>query len=401
MTIHNNLTQKLISILILTSLASHYFLPKFGYIVLLVIFLSLIGLLSSNNTKKDFKKWEIAFIGLSVGYFLLQLFNIVYFDINVREIDNASRFILVLPIFLYLRKFGMNIRFLDFGLILACLTIGINSLFSTLYGETIIPIASTYGDSLYPGIFGICLLFFSTTTKEIKKKIAYLFPAVISLISALLAMGRGALIGSIIALIILTYLFFKKKFFYILIPVLLIAVLFTSLSLEGRFKKIEKTFSETISYFNDGEVIGSLGERYEMWKTALYIAKNNFYTGIGVTNYKKEKAKLIEIDKIDPAIERFNHPHSELLSSLVNQGIFGLVLLVLLLGLPILISIHSIKSKNESLMKIGIFLISIGVHYSCYSVGNAIFYHHHMTIFYVYFIAVGLGIYSSYSKPLE
>ena len=138
-----------------------------------------------------------------------------------------------------------------------------------------------------------------------------------------------------------------------------------------------------------------------MWKAGLYIAKNNFFTGIGVTNYKKEKEKLIEIDKIDPAIERFNHPHSELLSSLVNQGIFGLVILALLLGLPILISLHSIKSENESLKKIGIFLFSIGVHYLGYSVGNAIFYHHQMTIFYVYFIAVGLGIYSNYSRALE
>ena len=343
----------------------------------------------------------MAFIGLSVGYFLLQLFNIIYFDINIREIDNASRFILVLPIFLYLRKFGMNIRFLDYGLILACLTIGITSLFSILYGKTLIPIASPYGDSLYPGIFGICLLFFSTTTKKIKKKIAYLFPAVLSLSAALLAMGRGALIGSIIALLILSYLIFKKKFIYTLIPLLIIAALLTSFSQEGRFKKIKKTYSETMSYFNDEGVIGSLGVRYEMWKAGLYIAKNNFFTGIGVTNYKKEKEKLIEIDKIDPLIERFNHPHSELLSSLVNQGIFGLVILALLLGLPILISLHSIKSENESLKKIGIFLFSIGVHYLSYSFGNAIFYHHHMTIFYAYFIAVGLGIYSSYYRSLE
>jgi len=298
----------------------------------------------------------------------------------------------------------MNIRFLDYGLILACLTIGINSLFTILYGKTLIPIASLYGNSLYPGIFGICLLFFSTTTKEIKKKIAYLFPAALSLFAALLDMGRGALIGSIIALVILTYLLFKEKKSYIAIIVLLITFLlgaFLSQTKLPKFNKIGSTFSETISYFNEGKVRGSLDARFEMWKTALYISKNNFFLGVGVTNYKKEKEKLIEIDKIDPAIERFNHPHSELLSSLVNQGIFGLVILVLLLGLPILISLHSIKSENESLKKIGIFLFSIGVHYLSYSVGNAIFYHHHMTIFYVYFITVGLGIYSSYYRSLE
>jgi len=343
----------------------------------------------------------MAFIGLSVGYFLLQLFNIIYFDINIREIDNASRFILVLPIFLYLRKFGMNIRFIDYGLILACLTIGITSLFSILYGKTLIPIASPYGDSLYPGIFGICLLFFSTTTKEIKKKIAYLFPAVLCLIAALLAMGRGALIGSIIALVILIYLSFKKNKFYIVIPVLIVAALFASLAQVENLKKIKTTYSETISYFNDGEVNGSLGTRYEMWKSVLNITKNNFFLGVGITNYKKEKEKLVEIGVIDPIVKRFNHPHSELLSSLVNQGVIGLVLLIMLLSLPIFRSLHSVKSENESLKKISIFVFSIGIHYLSYAIGNAIFYHHHMTIFYAYFIAVSLGVYSNYSRALE
>ena len=396
---HSNLTHKSISILIFVTIASFYFLPKIGYFVLLTIALSLIGLFSLKEIKKTFQKWEIVFIGSFVCYFLLALFNVIYFDINFREIDNASRFILVLPIFLYLRKFGMSTKLIDYGLILACLVIGINGVLSNIYELASIPIASYYGESLYAGTFGVSLLFFASQIKEFKKRFLYLIPALFALFSSFIAMGRGALMGTFLSIILIVLIFFRKNKIIPIVSLLISLIAFSFLMPVEKFRKIEDILPQTMNYFEDGAIVNSsLGHRFEMWKSALIIAKNNHFQGIGVTNYKKEKKRLIENNIIDPTIEKYNHPHSEILSSLVNQGVMGLASLMLILWFPIVIAVNSIKSDNESLRKLGILLFSIGVHYLIYAIGNATFYHQHMTIFYAYFVAISLGIYSYYSK---
>ena len=127
------LIDKLIAILISLSFLSFLSLLKGGGIILGILVLSIFGLFINQSKNKALEKWEKFLLISYISYFTLALFNNYIFDGAISNIDTASRFLLVIPIFFYLRKSNVPYKSLEYGLILASGIFGINSIFPIFF----------------------------------------------------------------------------------------------------------------------------------------------------------------------------------------------------------------------------------------------------------------------------
>ena len=90
--------------LILVFLLAVFMLPGGGSVVIPVLLLGTIVLLNGKRLEY-LNKSEILFLSSFLLYFGIQLVYLIIFNGELRELDTPSRFLLVLPIFLYIRSY--------------------------------------------------------------------------------------------------------------------------------------------------------------------------------------------------------------------------------------------------------------------------------------------------------
>jgi len=166
----------------------------------------------------------------------------------------------------------------------------------------------------------------------------------------------------------------------------------------GVKKRFDKAINEYSAYNEERKSVGtSVGARLEMWKSSLYIFKENPIFGVGEGNFKEKNVELIEKGLINTDIGRFNHPHSEFFTTLVEQGLIGLGILLFLFFNPLMKCYEVFKKKDvnsDSNIPL-VLVISLILHYIFYSITNGVFDHQNTTLFFAAFVTIGMGLYSS------
>lgn len=106
-------------------------------ILVLLLLVSIFGL-TKNRAVMPLHPDERYFL-YAVGLFLLvYAFNAWYFEVKVSELDNPLRFLLLLPVFFYLRKIKLNINYLILSLFfgtLSCVVFSIYQLYFLSIGR--------------------------------------------------------------------------------------------------------------------------------------------------------------------------------------------------------------------------------------------------------------------------
>ena len=133
-----------------------------------------------------------------------------------------------------------------------------------------------------------------------------------------------------------------------------------------------------------------------MWKASYEIIKQNPVIGVGEGNYEKHQKKMIDRGEIDKSVSRFAHPHSEYVTSFIEQGSIGFLAFLMVLIAPIKRALDAIRHKHRYAHRT---LISttlvIVLHYAFYSFTSGVFDHQSSTLFYATFIAIVLGLMKS------
>jgi len=394
---------KSISFLIFFGFSLFLLTPKGGVVVLLILALSIIGLFLKRNIKKDLKTWEKFLLLGFIGYFLLVFFSNVFFNGNLRDIDTASRFIFVIPIYLYLRKSKVNIRSLEYGVLMACFIFGINSIFSEFYDSYKLFQFSKHTGivSFYGSMLGIASIFLLRKNKSFSYNLIVLICAFLGVSTALLGGGRGVWIAAILSFIIILYLnplrsSKNEKFLISFIGIAfgLIGYLTPMTGVKERTELAAESFS---SYYQEQKSDTSVGARLEMWKSSYLIFKENPIFGIGEGNFKEGNIELINKGLINSHVGRFNHPHGEYFTTIVEQGIVGLIVLLFLFFSPLFKCYKESKciDLNTHSSILLVFLLSLLLHYIFYSITNGVFDHQNTTLFFAAYLSIGMGLLSS------
>jgi O-antigen ligase len=356
---NNTLISFLISLFLITGVNTEH---GMSVTAVMIFVISIAGLIQFKKTENIFLQRQDIFWPIILSLFFL----IIAADVllgygDLTTLDTPSRFLLFIPLYLYIRKVGVNIKMIVIG---ASIGLSVTGLLAVL--------AINSGSYFYEGsanhhtVFGqlaILMLVISVLYLNKKNKIylnlLIIFSVILGFYAVMASGGRGGWIAIpvLVLYVIFSKVYFKKilpNFFAFIVITLLIAASYFSTNLPVK-DKVDGAINNAQLYFTEHKVNSSTGARLEMFKAALLMSFENPLTGVGEHEYAKHADDLIKEKKIDPFISRYKEPHNQYLNSLAEQGVLGLSSFLLLLIFPLLIFK---KSTNLLSSRIGI-LISI------------------------------------------
>jgi O-antigen ligase len=379
-------------------------IPKGGSIVFLMLILSLVGLVI-NRYKLELSKWEKYFVLSFIFYFVVIAVNLWWFNGEFRDLDTPSRLLLALPIFFFIRKSDISVSWFIWGVVFGSILTGLIKfgIVDAYYLSKIVTV-QTGSLSLFSSIFGLSsLMFIGEGNSRIKNTLLYAAFA-LGMVASFLSGGRGVWVAAILSLAFISAINpmqwgIKSR----LSAVLLMIILFYSTYLTpqtGVKNKIDSAIVNTALWFQNGQANTSPGARLEMWKASFEVIKENPIIGVGEDNYAKYQKKLIDQGKIDKFAGNFLHPHGEYITSLVEQGIIGLLAFIFVLLTPIMLFLNIIKynlfnNQERALVASGMLII---LHFGFYSFTASVFAHQSTTLFFVIFLAIIIGFLTSKDK---
>ena len=379
-------------------------IPKGGSIVVLILILSLVGLVI-NRDKLELSKWEKYFVLSFIFYFVVIAVNLWWFNGELRDLDTPSRLLLVLPIFFFIRKSDISVSWFIWGVVFGSILTGLIKLgiVDTYYLSKIVTV-QTGSFSLYSSIFGLSsLMFIREGNSRIKNTLLYAAFA-LGILASLLSGGRGVWIAAILSLVFISVInpmqwSIKSKLSAALLMIILFYSAYSTPQ-TGVKNTIDLAIVNTTLWVQNGQANTSSGARLEMWKASFEVIKENPIIGVGEDNYAKYQKKLIDQGKIDKFAGNFLHPHGEYITSLVEQGIIGLLAFIFVLLTPIMLFLNIIKYnlfnyQERALVASGML---ITLHFGFYSFTATVFAHQSTALFFAVFLVIIIGLSTSKDK---
>jgi hypothetical protein len=123
----------------------------------------------------------------------------------------------------------------------------------------------------------------------------------------------------------------------------------------GLRKRLNRIFFEWSNYRAGGDPDGhSIIQRWEFWKTAAYIIRNNFWIGVG-TGDVKEAFRDAYTENESPLNNAYRlRAHNQYLTMWLTYGIGGLILFLLVVFFPVMK-----RQRRDSLTVMIVLLVSL------------------------------------------
>ncbi len=340
------------------------------------ILLSYLFLLSSEVRQKiSLSKVEKGLVIVLSMYLLSMVLEVVFYSLDVSEIDSESKILLFLPLIFLLNAVRVDPKIIVFGLAVGCL--GLFSL--AVYEKFVMGIGrvGTFINAIQLGnislVIGLlsCVMagYLYKSSKHYKIVCAFLILAgLCAIFAALTTLTRGGLVFLPLIVLVISCYFIKdikllRNRIKILLIIGLIGVVYV-LSGSSVVNRTQTAINNVESYFQNDKATTSSGIRLELWKAAIIIAKDNPVFGVGEDQYLELKKDLIMRGELKSSILNYGHSHNAYMYALVRRGGVGLGFLLLLLTYPIFIAHRELRSEGNkarasstSLMVFGLFFI--------------------------------------------
>lgn len=260
---------------------------------------------------------------------------------NWIEFQEPSRFLLVLPIFLLVRKVGFSSQVLGWGIFTGAVVAGVYGVYQKQWlgvyrsgGGTSGSIAA-FGDiSLILGV--MCVAMFQPLWSKDKRWLVVAFLGLLLGVLASLVSGTKGGWMSIpllcwVAVDLLEKPNYRKRF-------LVMGVFFVTALLIWFFvpfiqQRLGVMGTAIYEYFSNGVIAdGSAGMRLALWHSASLIFLDNPLFGTGPGTYFDQKLIYVASGQIPAQAQMFAGPHSQFFNSIYESGIFGPVMVYSIYG---------------------------------------------------------------------
>ena len=283
------------------------------------------------------------------------------------EFQEPSRFLLVLPIFLMVRRYGVSEATMRWGMFFGAVVAGGYGLYQKqvlgIYrpGGGTSGLIATFGNiSLILGVMSVAL-FQPLWRKQKRWGVVASVALVLGVIGSLVSGTKGGWISMPVlcwvAVDLLERPTYSKRFamvggFVVVASLVWFFVPF----IQDRANVMAPA---VYGYFVNGEVVdGSAGIRLALWHSATLIFLDNPLFGTGPGTFYVEKLALINLGFIPNVSPELLGPHSQLFNSLFESGIFGPFLVYSIYG-SFIWYCRSHFNKNKALATAGI-LMAVG-----------------------------------------
>lgn len=323
-------------------------------------------------------------------------------DNSIHRLGTVLKYVLFFPVYLLIRKYKDLTSFLFLGIVIGGAILGLQALYDVLY------LGLNQGWGIYGSIiFGdLSILFFSITlillfftNKHSTTTYLYIFSLILSALAVYLSGSRNAWLASLFSVLLIPLLCYRymkyKTAILAIIPIFIIAgsaTLFTDTMQE----RLVLAYAEFTTYMTDGAPrdtplsTNSVGTRLEQWRVALKIYKGAPFFGYGGGNAAKQVNRYVEKglahpDLYNPKSEKgIGGLHSTYFETLVNEGLIGLIIMLLFLFYPLYIFVTS-RKFDPLLSTVGIVFIA---NYMIFGISENPFVHDNFSSVYLILLSV-------------
>ena len=303
------------------------------------ILLFLISTFSAKATIKsvsDNERYVIFGFLIFVAVMLFGFINTDDYRIATHQLERYLRLILLIPIFLMLIKRDIELsRSFLFGCVFAALVMAIQAFIQVeIFKEN-----SAYG-AYHKIVFGdiaiiiggVCVAGLFALGEGKRIQVALVLGVLLSLYASLQSYSRSSWLAVIAMAILLIILYkskvTKKQWKKIGLGFVILLIIGSVWQPKQISKGIQAGINDIKQYRTNPTISSSFGDRINMWQTAWLLFLEKPVTGIGVGDYRYESKRLMDEGKI---IKRhlYGHAHNYYLNVLVENGIIGLIALVI------------------------------------------------------------------------
>jgi O-antigen ligase len=155
----------------------------------------------------------------------------------------------------------------------------------------------------------------------------------------------------------------------------------------GRFAAIQ----QEVAGFDQGDPDGSIGERLEMWRTALRAFAEHPWIGVGIDEYDDYVRAEVAAGRSDASIAPYNQPHNEYLRALATGGLPQLLILLAIFAVPLRYFARHLRHPDEAIATTAASGLAIVVLYLLCALGESVFYRV-MSQSFFFFLVLGLAV---------
>jgi len=332
-------------------------------------------LLAQQQKESGYHAWDrtaliysISMLSLVLATFLSQVYHLRF---STQPYDGASRFLFAIPVYLILRRGRLaKITILQYGFSLGAIASALVPRFDPRnWGEN--RLGSYFLNPIHFGDLALMLGFLALMTIDWEREDP--FPVrslkVVALFAGVYASIQSGSRGGWIAIPVLVYIWmhYRKKRNSlvnnsIIIALFLLAALASYLLIGEVHDRVDAVY-QNITAFDQSHEDTSVGLRFQIWKAAILLFKQNPVFGLGPDQFKQMMIPLHQAGVISrmAADLGMGEVHNEILAHAVNLGIFGLASILSIYFVPLFIFVRSAKSDSHlkrTAAALGICLVS-------------------------------------------
>ena len=263
-----------------------------------------------------------------------------------QALGRHARLLLIVPIFLYLRRINELEPVWWYSLYLGGLIVGGYAWCFVLTGQ-IGDFGVRPGGATSPIYFGgIALLVAFMLLPRIGdrkrpgwERILAGFAIAGGISASLLSGSRGAWLAAI-PLVFLFLIFFwhnfeKSDLRRVIALFVILSIGLALLPTVNMHQRVLLMMEEVSAFMNGQSIEGGVSERLEMWRISMIAVKGDFWLGPGAGSFRSAVQLAVTDGVAHPALLNYRHPHNQFLSAFLYAGILGLITLLLLFILPL------------------------------------------------------------------
>lgn len=286
-------------------------------------------------------------IGVLLVYFVVYTANMLFHQDPTRELDMPSRTLLAVPALLLMLAYPPRAGAWWGGVAIGAIGGTLLASWQFVSLDMWRPVAGTsnaihYGNvSMLLGLLSMCGIEWA---RQQRHAIAWTTLLVLGFLAgvggSILSGSRGGWLALPICVVIFALLRAKRLGYRsAILSISLLLVLTTGAFILPHSPVRERTETAIkefqISNKNPRIVDTSVGERLQMWSSALKLSTIQPLFGLGRTGYLAEKVELTSEGKLTRNITDYTNAHNDYIDALVKRGIIGLLCLLALLLVPL------------------------------------------------------------------
>lgn len=337
---------------------------------------------------------------VAVAAYLLGEMNYLGF----KKLGRYLRFLLLIPIYLLVRRLPDGEGVWWTGLALGGIAAGLSSLYVMLVGAEAIETRLFHGVT-EPVLFGYLSLAVAYMNLGGLAFYRRRKPALVALPVAGFVLGCTAAFlsgvrGAWIAVPGLTMLLFwylarersPRSRWFMLAGLTGIALLAYAVPQTGVAQRVHALFSDLGLMWRGEPVEGILGLRLEMARISIHAFLRDPLFGAGVGGYAQVAREWVEAGLAPERLLDFDHPHSEYLLVLASRGLAGLLALLLIFGIPLRHFVWGVRHRDRDIAGLSYAGLALIIAFAHFALTEAIFDRTLPITFYVFSVAVIYGL---------